>query len=190
MKRVILGWVGALAIGFGSSSASAAADYFLKLDGVDGESTASGPAGSLAVASWSFGASNPTSVGSGGLSAGRGMAAPSAEPTPGSSGSLAVAKKYDKASPKLAMHCAAGQHIASAQLRRCENGACRSYELKDVVISSITIANDGSGAVTESLSLNYAKIEFDYKPQSALRESPSRPSLGSTSTAPAKPKPN
>jgi type VI secretion system secreted protein Hcp len=101
-----------------------------------------------------------------------------------------VVKQYDKASPKLAKHCASGNHIASAQLKRCENGDCRSYELKDVVISSVTITSDGGGSATEQLTLNYAKIEFDYKPQSTLRESPSRPSLGPTSSGPAKPKPN
>jgi type VI secretion system secreted protein Hcp len=172
-----------------SAAASAATDYFLKLEGVEGEVTSAGNQGSLAVASWSFGASNPTSVGSGGLSAGRSMLAPGAEPTPGSSGSLTVAKKYDKASPKLAKHCASGQHIASAQLKRCEDGACRSYELKDVVISSVTIANGGGGEATETLSLNFTKIEFKAAPPSELRESPTLQSTGTTTVPPKKGKP-
>lgn len=190
MKRMVLGWLSALAVGFGPTPALAAADYFLKLEGVAGELTGAGPEGSLAVASWSFGASNPTSVGSSGMSAGRSSAAPSAEPTPGSSGSLTVVKQYDKSSPKLAKHCASGNHIASAQLKRCENGACRSYELKDVVISSVTLTSDGGGGATEQLTLNYTKIEYAHEPKGTLRESPSRPSQGTTSSGPAKPKPN
>jgi type VI secretion system secreted protein Hcp len=189
MRRGLVRALCAVALGAAiSNAASAAADFYLRLDGIDGEVTATGNEGALALASWSFGASNPTSVGSSGLSAGR-MAAPSAEPTPGSSGSFTVSRAYDKASPKLFMACASGQHIASAQLKRCVGGACRTYELKDVVISSYTISNRGSGGATESLSFNYGKIEFEYKPQSELRESPTSQSSGTTSVPPRKGKP-
>ena len=37
MKRMMLGWLGALAVGLGPLPALAAADYYLKLDGVEGE---------------------------------------------------------------------------------------------------------------------------------------------------------
>jgi len=49
--------------------ALAASDYYLKIDGVDGESSAA-PA-NIEVQSFSWGASNPTSVGSSGMSAGK-----------------------------------------------------------------------------------------------------------------------
>ena len=187
MKRVLVRSLCALAFSaLSTSAANAGADYYLKLDGVDGEATAAGNEG--AVASWSFGASNPTSVGSSGMSAGR-MAAPSTEPAPGSSGALSVTRGWDQATNKHTRQCATGQHIPHAQLKRCENGECRSYELSDVVISSVTIANDGHGAPTESLSLNFTKIEFDYKPQSELRESPTLQSTGTTSVPPRKGRP-
>jgi type VI secretion system secreted protein Hcp len=117
------------------------------------------------------------------------MAASSAEPADGSSGALTVAKQYDKASPKLARLCASGQHIPSAQLTRCSDGACRSYELRDVVISSVAVVNDGTGKATETLSLNFTKIEFKAAPQSELRESPTLQSTGTTTAPPKKGKP-
>jgi type VI protein secretion system component Hcp len=48
--------------------AFAAADYFLKIDGIDGESSS---APNVEVQSFSWGASNPSSVGSSGMSAGK-----------------------------------------------------------------------------------------------------------------------
>jgi type VI secretion system secreted protein Hcp len=176
-------------VGALSGAASAATDFYLKLEGIDGEPKAAGHGGSLEVASWSFGASNPSTVGPGSSGAtGRQMGgAPAAEPTHGSSGALTITKVYDKASPVLAKACASGQVIRSAQLKRCQDGTCRSYELKDVVISGFALANDGRGGVTESLSLNYSKVELEYKPQNDKRESPSRPSQGGST--PVQPKP-
>ena len=189
MRGIVIRSLCAVAFGVAlSAAASAASDYYLKLDGVAGEVAASGHEGSLAVESWSFGASNPTSVGSGGLSAGR-MAAPSPEPASSGPGAFSVTRGWDQATAKLVRQCATGQHIPHAQLTRCDDGACRSYELEDVMISSITVANNGGGAATESLSFSYAKISFDYKPQSGLRESPTLQSTGTTSAPPKKGKP-
>lgn len=53
----------------------AASDYLLEIDGVAGESTAA--PSTIELNSFSFGASNPTSVGSAGLSSGRTVAASS-----------------------------------------------------------------------------------------------------------------
>jgi len=48
-----------------------AADYFLKLDGITGESTDAKHKGEIQLLSWSFGASNTTSFGGGGHGNGR-----------------------------------------------------------------------------------------------------------------------
>jgi type VI secretion system secreted protein Hcp len=192
MKRFLFGSFATLALGLAlAASALAGSDMFLKIEGVEGEVTSAGNQGAVAVASWSFGASNPTSVGSSGMSAGR-MAAPGAAEPKSGSGSVTLTKTYDKASPVLAKHCASGKHIASAQLTRCADGACKTYELQDVVISSVTIRNEG-GAATEQLSLRYHQWRWldaaSTASTSALRESPTRQSLGGTSApAPAKPK--
>jgi type VI secretion system secreted protein Hcp len=184
MRRLLLVPLGALTLSLTlAGPARAGADFYLKLDGVEGEASAAGSSGALAVASWSFGATQTGSMSMGGAGSGRRVgAAPAAEPAAGSSGSLTLTRRYDKASPLLAKRCAEGQHIASAQLTRCENGACRTYELKDVVISSVAISNDG-GKVTETLSFNYGKIEWAAAPPAELRESPTRASTGRASVS-------
>ncbi|HVK07419.1 MAG TPA: type VI secretion system tube protein Hcp, partial [Gemmataceae bacterium] len=48
-----------------------ASDYLLELDGVKGESKDDAHKETIEIASWSLGASNPTSVGSAGMSAGK-----------------------------------------------------------------------------------------------------------------------
>ena len=50
-----------------------AVDYFLKLDGVTGESTDQQHTGEIELASWSWGATNPPNIGSqtGGAGTGR-----------------------------------------------------------------------------------------------------------------------
>jgi len=55
----------------GAMPALAASDYLLQLDGVQGESATKGQPTTIEISSWSWGASNPTSVGSPGMSAGK-----------------------------------------------------------------------------------------------------------------------
>ena len=188
MKRLLLVSLSALVLGLAiASSANAAADYFLKLEGIDGESASAGHEGSLSVESFSFGASQSSSwTKGGGASVGRAMA-PTADPPTGS-GALSVVKQYDKASPMLFKACATGQHIKSATLTRCQDGACKTYEFQDVLVSSVSVSNDGKGGVTEQLSLRYHQWRWRNADASSLRESPTLQSTGTT-TMPTKPKP-
>lgn len=187
MKRLLLISLGALALGLAiASTASAASDYFLKLDGIDGESSSAGQEGSLSVESFSFGASQMGSwTKGGGASVGR--AAAPADPATGP-GALTVSKQYDKSSPKLFETCVSGKHIKSATLTRCQDGACKTYELQDVLVSSVSVSNDGKGGVTEQLSLRYHQWRWQNADASSLRESPTLQSTGTT-TMPTKPKP-
>ncbi len=189
MKRFLLISLGALALGLAiASSASAASDYFLKIDGIDGESSSAGHEGALAVESYSFGASQMGSMGhGGGMSSGRRAAAP-ADPATGP-GVVTFSKQYDKASPMLAKACATGQHIKSATLTHCQDGACKTYELQDVLVSSVSISNDGKGGVTEQLRFRYHQWRWQNAAASSLRESPTLQSTGATTTTPTKPKP-
>jgi hypothetical protein len=61
----LTGWV------LGAAPALAASDYLLELDGVQGEAATKGPPAAIEISSWSWGASNPTSVGAGGAGAGK-----------------------------------------------------------------------------------------------------------------------
>jgi len=190
MKRVLLASLGLLWI---AASSASAADYYLKIEGIEGEvSGGGGGAGALAIESWSFGASNPSSMSHGsGMGAGK-MAAPAADPAPGA-GELTLQRVYDKASPMLAKHCAAGQHFPKAVVQRCENGACRTVELENVMVSSFSVHNDGSGAASESVTLRYHQWRWldaaGSSSASELRESPTRQSLKVKGSSVGKPNP-
>lgn len=141
----------------------AAVDYFLKIDGIDGETQQKGHAGSIELASWSFGETNSGSwAASGG----------------GGSGKVNMQDFHfvmhvNKASPKLFLACATGEHIRSAKLTCRKAGKTQQEFLKvtftDLLVSSYQTGGSGSSDVipTDQISLNFAKIEFDYAEQKA-----------------------
>lgn len=145
------------------SAAASSADYFLKIDGIAGESQDRAHAGAIEVLSWSLGASNPTTIGSGGGGAGAGKV---------SFSDLSVMVDQSKASPLLMLAVATGQHIKSVVLtgRRAGGGAgggagdYLTVTLSDVLVTSIQ-TSAGSETPTESLSLAFSKIVVSYKPQ-------------------------
>jgi len=140
-----------------------AVDYFLKIEGIEGESQDSKHKGEIDLQSWSWGASQ-----TGSFSAGSG----------GGAGKVSVqdfnfAMNVNKASPKLLQACATGEHIKSAVLTCRKAGKEQQEFLKikfsDVLISSFqTGGSEGSEALPmESISLNFAKIEYEYREQKA-----------------------
>ena len=128
---------------------AAAVDYFLKLEGVDGESTDSKHKGWIDVESYSFGVSS-TASGAGG---GAGKA---------KFGDFTFAKTIDKSSPVLMLEAATGKHFKSAEIVLVRSGTeIIKWKLTDVLISSYQ--NSGaSDAPMEQISLNFAKIEVEY----------------------------
>src|SRR5262245_29592827 len=80
-------------------------DTFLDIKAVEGEATATGMEGKIAIYSFSWRASNPTTVGSGksGLPGGK-----------VSISSVNVMKKTEKSSPVLFAACCAGMHFTQA----------------------------------------------------------------------------
>jgi type VI secretion system secreted protein Hcp len=137
-----------------------AVDMFLKLDGISGESADSKHKGEIDIESFSFGVSQPgtSSTGGGG---GSGKA---------SFSDLSIVKKADKSSPNLMLKCATGEHIASALLTvRKAGGSQQEYykiKLTDLLVSNFQNTGSGGDSIpVESLSLNFAKIEFEYNEQ-------------------------
>jgi type VI secretion system secreted protein Hcp len=136
-----------------------ASDIFLKLDGIKGESKDSKHGGEIDIDSFSFGIhqTGAMAVGGGG---GAGKA---------SFADLSVVKSADLSSPLLMMACAEGKHIASGLLTVRKAGGQQEefYKIKltDILISSVTNTGAEGGNPQENLSLNYAKIQFDYKEQ-------------------------
>ncbi len=136
----------------------AAVDYFLKLDGVPGESSKEGHKDSIDLESWSWGESNQgTFGGSGGGGAGKVVMQ-----------DFHFVMKNNKASPKLILRCASGEHIKSAILTCRKAGGKQETFLKikftDVLVSSYQTGGSGGADIvpTDQISMNYTKIEYDY----------------------------
>ena len=143
-------------------------DTFLKFTGgndVTGESTAKGHEGEIEIYSFSFGASNPTTVGSGstGLSAGK-----------CSLSGFNAMKKTELSSCKLFSACCAGQHYEKAcvQLRKATGVAggqqtFLQYDFEDVLIESIQWSGStgGDDTPTESISVAFGKVTITYSTQ-------------------------
>ena len=108
----------------------AAVDYFLKLDGIDGESADAAFAKNIDLQSWSWGESNMGGgTGTGGMSAGKVM-----------SQDFHFVSTMSTASAKLLQACAGGTHIANGLLVCRTAGDTPQVYLKiklvDVLVSS------------------------------------------------------
>jgi type VI secretion system secreted protein Hcp len=137
-------------------------DYFLKIDGIDGESSDDKHKGEIELESWSWGLTQ-----SGSYSAGGG----------GGAGKVSMqdfhfVMRHNKASPRLMKAGATGEHIKEAQLTcRKAGGEQQEYmtiKFTDLLISSYqTGGSNGDVIPMDQISFNFAKIEQEYKPQKA-----------------------
>ena len=131
---------------------------------VPGESTDSKHAGWIEIYSFSLGASNPVTVGSGstGLSGGK-----------VSVSSFNCMKKTELSSPVLFDACATGKHFPTAKviLRKAGGTALEylTYEFGDVMIESIQWSGSSGGDDTpsESLSIAFGKVTITYEQQAS-----------------------
>ncbi len=140
-----------------------ASDYLLEIDGIKGESNDKALKESIEIDSFSFGASQE---GTFARSAGGGAGKVSFS-------DISFTTSANKASPKLMEACATGKHIPTSKLHvRKAGGAQQDYYLitfSDVLVSSYQSSGSSGGDSTpmDSFSLNFAKVEFEYKPQDA-----------------------
>ena len=141
----------------------ASTDFFLKIDGIPGESNDKTHKDEIDVLSFSWGASN-TGTSSYGGGAGSGKV---------NIQDFHFTMKYNKASSLLFLNCANGKHIGKAVLslrKSTGDGGQKEYMVytfSDIVISSYQTGASGGGdpIPTESVSFNFAKVEMAYKPQ-------------------------
>jgi type VI secretion system secreted protein Hcp len=139
------------------------ADYFLKIDGVEGESTDQKHKGEIDVESFSWGeAQSPAGTGGGG----------------GGAGKVAMqdfhfVMRVNKASPTLMLACASGRHLKQAVLTARKAGKDQQeflrWTFEDLLVTSYQTAGGESGEAvpTDQISLNFAKIQVEYRPQGA-----------------------
>ena len=138
-------------------------DYFLKLDGVQGESTDAKHKGEIDVESWSWGETNSAGhAGAGGAGAGK-----------VSVQDFNFVMRFNKASPALLLACASGTHFKSAALTARKAGKQQQdflvYRFTDVVVSSYQTggSTDDAEGPLDQVSLGFARIQVEYRPQKA-----------------------
>lgn len=129
---------------------------FLKLDGVDGESTDDRHRGEIELLSWSVGVTN-----SGGGHAGGGGGAGRA-----TFSDLAVTKAVDQATPALFRLAATGQHVENAVLtRRTTDIDPEDFLvifLEDVTVTSFLVADARSeDKPVENVGLAYGRLRVE-----------------------------
>ena len=141
----------------------ASVDYFLKIDGIKGESKDDKHKDEIDLQSWSWGETNAGShVAGGGGGAGKVQMQ-----------DFHFVMKTNKATPELMLSCAIGKHIKEATLTCRKAGGEQQEFLKikfsDLLVSSYQTGGSSGGDVipTEQISLNFSKIEYEYKPQKA-----------------------
>ena len=140
----------------------AAVDYFLKIDGIDGESQDAKHKGEIELESFSFGGKQATSHGVGG---GGGAGKVSLQ-------DFHFVTKVNKSSPKLFLNCCNGTHMKTATLTCRKAGKDQQEYLKltlsECLVSSFTSAGSVTDIIpTDQVTLNFAKIEVEYKDQKA-----------------------
>ena len=137
-----------------------ASDYLLKLEGIKGESLDAKHKDEIEIESFSWGATQPAAVASGGGGAGK-----------VSFQDIHFTARVNVASPNLMVACASGQHIKEATLtvRKAGRDQLEYYivKLSDILVSSYqTGGSEGANALpVDQFSLNFAQIEFEYKSQ-------------------------
>jgi type VI secretion system secreted protein Hcp len=138
----------------------AAADYFIKFDGIKGESVDAKHKDEIDVESWSW-AETQTVSGTSGSGAGTGKV---------SMQDFSFVMGLNRASVDLMKACATGQHIKTATLSGTKTGKVQqeylTFKFHDVLVSSFhTSGSEDAVVPTDSVSFNFAKIEVEYRPQ-------------------------
>ena len=141
----------------------AAVDYFIKFDGIKGESADVKHKDEIDVESWSWGETHAGAASSGG---GGGAGKVSMQ-------DFHFVMKLNRASPTLMKACATGQHIKMATLSARKAGKGQqeylTFKFQDVLVSSIQTggSEDADALPTDQVSFNFAKLEVEYKPEKA-----------------------
>lgn len=138
-------------------------DIFAKIGDIKGESTDAKHKDEIEVLSFSWGVTNPSSPGGAGGGGGAGRA---------TFNDLSIVHRIDRATPKLLEACATGKHLPEATIthRKAGKGQLEYLIVKmsDVTITGVVHGGSiGSDSGAETVTMAFAKIALDYKPQKA-----------------------
>jgi type VI secretion system secreted protein Hcp len=139
--------------------AQGAMDMFLDLGAdIPGESTDAVHRNKVDVLAWSWGMHNTIAIGAGGGGSTAGKV---------SFQDLSITKWVDKASPKLMLACARGTHIPEVKLivRKAGEKPFEIIRIKLINAFVTSLSTGGSGGedrLTESISLTFEKVEYEY----------------------------
>ena len=138
----------------------AAVDYFLKIDGIEGESQDKTHKNEIQINSFSWGGHNAGTMAVGG-GGGAGRVAFQ---------DFSFEMGVSKASPKLMLACANGEHIKNAILT-CRKAGKEQQEYLKYTFTDLLVSKFFTGGTevipTESVSLNFSQVEIVYKEQKA-----------------------
>jgi type VI secretion system secreted protein Hcp len=137
-----------------------AVEYFLQIDGIEGESADKAHPKAVELLSFSWGvtqAEGGSSAGGGGAGAGKATFQ-----------DFVFVARVSKASPKLFLACANGQHIKSALLT-CRRSGGAPFEflkikLSDVVVSSYQVGGSSPDPPLDQVSLEFGRLKAEYTP--------------------------
>ena len=136
-----------------------ASDIFAKIGDIKGESLDDKHKGEVEVLSWSWGVTQSGTMSHGG-GGGEGKA---------NFNDFNFTHHIDKASPVLLKACATGEHIKEATITVRKAGKGQQefliIKLNDVTITAVTHAGAEDQPYAESVSLKFAKVDLEYKPQ-------------------------
>jgi type VI secretion system secreted protein Hcp len=140
-----------------------ASDIFAKIGDIKGESTDDKHKDEIDVLSYSWGATQTGTFAFGG-GAGAGKV---------QFNDFNFTTNVSKASPRLFLACATGEHIKEATIAVRKPGDDRRVDyliikMNDVLVSSYnTLGSQGQDRPTESINMAFAKVELSFIPQKA-----------------------
>ena len=149
-------------------------NMFIKIDGHDGESEDDDHTGWIDILSWNWAISQSASthVGGGGTNAQADVQ------------DIMFTKWVDKSTPALMHSCLVGKHITKAELHCTKHGGDNKaleyiiIKMDDVIISALsTGGGSGDDRMTEHVSLNFAKVEYQYTVQTKEGAAGSKPKV-------------
>lgn len=138
-----------------------ASNIFAKIGDIKGESLDAKHKDEIEVLSFSWGVTN-----AGGMAAGGGGGAGKA-----TFQDLSIVHKLDKASPRLMRACATGTHLKDATITHRKAGKLKQefliVKMNDIIITSVTHGDVSGQPASETVTLAFAKVDLEYKPQKA-----------------------